>query len=480
MASTASRVLKNTTVLSLGSLVSLITGTIFISLLSRHIGPAGYGQYAFARSTVALLMIPVNFGFRGLTIRNVAQERDQSSRYLSNILFLKILIAIIVFTAYALISLLFNAEFDIIQLILLVGAAAILESLINTIGTIFLAFERMEYDTATQVFRSIIALALTATAIAMGFDLLQIVALLVLAMTLRGALSYYLLSRKILPVNLNIDLPFSKSIIIASVPFALLASVNILASNVGIVMLRSLAGDTPAGWYAAAIRVIAILEIIPAMFLTSIYPVMARFSATSKDRLESSYKRSYELGLLIGLPMGTGLFLVADQIINLIFGPGFEAASIALKILAVPITYSFCNSINGATMNALGQEKLFAAVSSVAVLVVIVLNLVLIPHLSFVAIAITQVLGTGFGFIFYSMLVHYWLDIRFPWRRISKIVLATTAMAVCVSVARRSGLNLLLIVSLIGPLSFAAGVFLLGAVSTEDMRLLKKAIRIGK
>lgn len=476
--STAQSVLKNTTILSLGRIVTLALGMVFTALLSRHIGPEGYGQYTFAQSTVAILMIFVNLGFDTLAVRNVAQKREQASKYFTNIVFVKTLLAVTVFSFVLIATPLRNYFGEITILVLLVGVTAALESLIQAAGAIFFAFEKMEYHVSTQVVRALVALGLGAGAIFLGYNLTKIVAVLISANILRAILSFTLLSRKIVSPKLEIDIGFCKKIVAASVPFALLIVVNVASSNVNVIMLGILKNDTVVGWYGSALRVHTMLLIVPNMFLNSIYPVFSRFYTSSKESLALSYRKSYEWGLILGLPMAAGIFLVADHAISLVFGAGFENASDVLRLLSFVIAVSFCNNVNGATLNAMGRERFFAALSTVAVLVAVVLNWLLIPRFSYLGVAITQVIGTGLGFVIYSLLCHRWLKLALPWKTALKALSATLLMAMCVHYALQRGVNLLAIVLLIAPAVYGGVLYLLRVFSAEDILLFKRALKL--
>jgi O-antigen/teichoic acid export membrane protein len=476
--SAAGRVVKNTGLLSFGRLATLALGILFTALLSRHIGPEGYGKYAFAQSTVALLMIFVNLGFSALAIRDVAQRKEQAAQYFTNIVFLKILLAAIVFSLFLGMTWLKGSPSETTILVLLVGATMTLEALTDAAGSIFYAFERMGYDVVVQVVRAVTALGLGAGAIYLGGDLVQIVAVLAFANILKAVVSFALLSTKIVAPSPEVDIRFCKELVVASMPFALLIVTNTIFSNANVVMLRRFETDVAVGWFASALRVHDILLVVPAMFLTSIYPVLSRFYATGKESLSWSYRKAYVWGLILGLPMGAGIFLVADPIVSLIFGTGFQNASSILKLLSLVIAVSFCNNVNGATLNAMGRERLFAGLSTAAVMVVVALNWLLIPRFGYVGVALTYNIATVLGFVVYSSLCHRWLKLALPWKKAARVTLAALLMAIGVHYALQKGVNLAVVVLLIGPTVYGGTLWLLRVFTEEDVLLLKRTLKL--
>lgn len=474
---TASRVIKNTAILSLGQFVTLVLGMVFTALLSRHIGPQGYGQYTFAQSLVALLMVFVNLGFDTLTVRSVAQQREQASQYFVAIASMKTVFTAIILSLFLIVVLVQNNFGETTLLVLLVAAAAFLDSLTQTAGSIFFAFERMEYHVVTEVVRAVLALGLGAGAISLGFNLLQITAALILANALRAVLSFGLLAVRITRPRLEVDLGLCKQALTASLPFALLIVVNVVSSNVNVIMLKALDRDIVVGWYGSALRLVNVLLIAPNMFLQSIYPVLSRFYVSSKRSLAQTYSKAYEWGLVLGLPLAAGVFLLSDHVVSLVFGPGFENASGILRILTLVVAVSFCNNVNGATLNAIGRERVFAAISTGAVLAVAAVSWALIPRFSYIAVAVTQDIGTGLGFLIYSFLCHRWLKLVPPWRTALKALAATSLMILCVHLAlNRIAMGPLAAALLVGPAVYAAALYVLRAFSAEDVGFLRRAI----
>lgn len=472
--STGARVIRNTFALSIGQAVTLALGAVFTALLARHIGPEGYGRYALAQSTVAILMVFVGLGFSPLIIRNVAQSRESASKYFTNIVFVRAVLAILVFALFLLFAIVANDLSELSLLVILLGASMTLEALTQVAGDVFYAFERMGYDAFLQAVRAALALGLGTVGILLGGTLVQIVALLIVANLIKAILAFGLLVRRIARPRFEIDLRFCRNAIRATLPFAMMVIVSAIFANVSVIMLGNYRDERMVGWYASAIRVLNILLFVPGIFWISIYPVFARHYSSSSESLRASYRKSYEWGLKVGLPMAAGTALVADQVIRLLFGPGFEDASRALRILSWVIAFGFCNNINGAALTAMGREKLLATLATATVAVVVFLNWILIPRFGHLGPAITYVAATGLGFLVYSHLCHRWLKLALPWKQALGIICAILPMMLVVRLALELQINFFAIVLLIGPLSYGGILYLLKGISLEDIGLLKR------
>src|SRR5690606_37702890 len=90
----ASTVMKNAAALSAGTIVSQVLRVIYVGLLARYVGAEGFGQITTATALVAIAILVVNFGFDTLMVRDIAADHEVASRYVTNVLFLRLLLTI--------------------------------------------------------------------------------------------------------------------------------------------------------------------------------------------------------------------------------------------------------------------------------------------------------------------------------------------------------------------------------------------------
>ena len=476
--SIARSVVKNTAVLSIGQFVILPLGVVYTVILSRYLGPSGYGMYAFAYSSVNLLMMFVNLGFGNLAIRNISRSRDQAAKYFANVVFVKIVLAFMTFSIFFTVAKFMGQSLEILLLILAAGISLVIDALSETMANVFYAFERMEYNVLGQVVRSTVVLGVGTGAVLLSLTVTQIVAVSIAGDIIRAILNFILLSRKVIRPRLDIDIGFCLHLAMESLPFALLVVVTVLDSDLNVIMLGALRNKAEVGWYSSAMRILSVLLIAPSMFLHSIYPVLSKLYATSRESFALSYSKSYQYGLILGPPMAVGTFLLADQVVPLIFGARFENAISLVKVLSFVIAVSFCNNINGATLNAMGKEKLFSVISLIAVLSVATINWLMIPRLGYIWVAFMQSVVTGLGFIIYSVMCHHALNIVLPWKTGVKTTLASVVMGLGVHYLLLMGINVFVSVLFIAPIIYGGALCFLKVFSDDDVIMFKRALKL--
>lgn len=114
-------------------------------------------------------------------------------------------------------------------------------------------------------------------------------------------------------------------------------------------------------------------------FATALVPTIA--IAKTKGDMESATKKvsfSLLVTMLIGLPCTVGMFIFADQILNLLF-PNASDGAILLQISSLTIIFTIlAQTVNGA-LQGLGKLVVPAIALSIGVIVKLIMNLILVP-----------------------------------------------------------------------------------------------------
>jgi O-antigen/teichoic acid export membrane protein len=151
-------------------------------------------------------------------------------------------------------------------------------------------------------------------------------------------------------------------------------------------------GDVVVGWYAASYRLIDALSFIPSVFMSVMYPVFSRYHVNSKKSLELSFEKSYRFLIIIAIPIGIGTTLLAEEIINLVYGDEYIPSVIALQILIWASVLSFINYTPATFLNSTNNQRKLMIFTSYGALLNIILNFVLIPSLSYSGAGIATVI----------------------------------------------------------------------------------------
>lgn len=465
------KIARNMTSLIVAQIVSRGLGVLYVAALARYVGTEGIGKISTATALNGLLVLLVGPGLNTLLVRDVAPDRTRAGAYVSNMLFLKAALGIpfVLLTMASARVIGYPSDTALViyayTLVYLIGALG------ETLSAVFQAFERMEYQAASQVVRDLINFSLSLIAIYQRCSLLTIVLMSVIAEFCRLLLVIALAYSRFVGPRLAISLSMSKRLLISSRSFGVLLILHTLQSQLGILVLSLFHPEHVVGTFSAANSVITMLLLLPAAFSGAIFPSFSSLYGQARHDLARLYATCFKLLLVLGFPLGLGAMLVGDRIMLLVYGGEFEASATVLRILAV-FLFTIVGYSNGPLLNAAGRERFFAWTQGLAVVANAVLCLLLVPTWGAIGPAIAFVSVGIATFFVHSIASHRLLELRLPWLTISKVLLATLAMGLVARGSLWAGVPWLVVVFTIAPIAYGLASLALGTLKREDLRTL--------
>jgi O-antigen/teichoic acid export membrane protein len=372
-------------------------------LVARVAGPQGFGRFQFALALTLLLSFLVTLGLPKLLVRELARHPDETKDRVDSALFVALTAGL------AVTGLLFATSrlLDVgTSLVVMAGLALTADSATRIVMAPFWAFERMRYEAIT--------IGVQETA----FVILTVVAL-VRGRAVEGVMLAYLVSRVI---------GFSVAWLIASsglgcrtrprwhwqvlrpmirttTPFAIDEALSLAYIRVDAVLLGIFKGPTAVGLYQAATNLVLYLNILPRTLNMSMFPQMSRAWPSRPHEVRQLRDASLRLLAAIAVPIMVGSFLLAPRIIEFVYGPGFDRAAVAYRLLAVIIPVRMLGNTLGTALTSIDRQTQRTVIVGMAAVVNIGLNLVLIPQWSILG-AVVATLVTEFGVFFaYALLL---------------------------------------------------------------------------
>jgi O-antigen/teichoic acid export membrane protein len=472
--STVRRVAKNAAVLYIAQLVSTLLGVFLSIAIARRLGDVTFGEYSFAVAFTMLFAILLDMGFSTLIIRNVARDKSMTSKYLGNIVIIKAVLAIVVFGLIALSINVMGYPHDTTTVVLIFGVFVILEAFAEICRGIFVAFERMEYVAVVSIMCRLITVSLGLAALFSGYGLIEIALAFVIGGVFDVLLSFFICVRRFAKPKIEVDLDFWKRAIKAALPIAFLAIASIIFVRIDTVMLSAMKGNAVVGWYNAAYNLVLSFEFIPRIFLTAVFPTMSISFVSSLSSLKASYERSLRYLFILSLPIAVGTTLLADRIIPLVYGDEFSDSIIALRILAWDILLFFLRFALGSLLIAMEKQNHMALACGACAITNVVLNLILIPHFSYIGAGIATIVTETIllGLYFYFVSKHlYRVSVH---KIIVKPLVASAIMALFVYSC--NGISLALLIALSAVVYFAL-LYFLKEFRSEDFATLREVIK---
>ncbi len=391
------KITKNVGITGISQIVLAISSFILMIYIARFFGTSEFGEYNFAISFTMLFSIITDLGISQMIIREIARDKESTNKYISNGLVIKVFMSIVTIGLIALTINLLKYPSLMITIVYLFGIYTIFTSFSQTFVSVFQAYEQMEYANLILIVGNIILIPIAFYVLLNNYGLLQLAYVYVLSGFFNVVIGFIIFRKKITKPKLELDLKFCKKMIIKSLPFGLNTIFANFFFRFDTILLSIMKDNFAVGIYAAAYNpLLALGNILTNMFATTFYPVMSKYFVHSEDSLRRMAIISSKYMIIIGFPITIGCLVLSRQLIDLFYGNQYFDSIMAFQILALFIPIRLISNITGTLLTSINKQKIRTFCVFMSAGFNIVLNLILIPYLSFLGASIATVLSELF------------------------------------------------------------------------------------
>lgn len=425
---------------SIYNMVYKILDLIFPLLASMHVAhtlmPDGVGRVAYSQNiasyflTAAALGIPV-LGIRVISV--VRENREQRSRAFCELLILNAVFTTVAILGYSLLVY-FNPTFRADYPLYIAAGLTIAFNYLN-IDWLYKGFEEYQYI----VIRSVIIKILSLVALFLFVKKPEDYVLYALITSLATCGNYVfnvIHARKYVTLTtrgLNLKQHLKPVFMLAA--SLLFSSVY---SKVDVTMLGVMAGEESVGYYSYAHKVLNIAVGICSTVTAAFLPRLSYYYKHDMEKFRGLVAKGLQIVSFLAFPAAIGLFLLAPEAIELMFGAEFLPAAKTLRCFAALIlVFAFGNLLCYQMMICSGREKIIAPILGAAALLNVVLNSFLIPSMqqdgAAIASVCTELFINGVEIIYITRV----LKLKYDWKVIGQGLFCSIVMGACILVLKQ-------------------------------------------
>lgn len=183
---------------------------------------------------------------------------------------------------------------------------------------------------------------------------------------------------------------------------ALFTLLGLVLYNVDLLMLRVLDGEQSAGHYAAAYVLISFCANLTIAYSHTVLPALAG-DAPPTSATAATYVSALVTACAVTMPVAVGGALLAPLVVQRLFGPAYAAGAAALQVLVLAVPIGALREIAVASLIARHREQALLRVNTVATVVNVSLNVILIPRYGLVGAAwatvVSEVVRLGMALV---------------------------------------------------------------------------------
>lgn len=467
-----SRALRNTALILVARVGSRLLALVTVVLVLAHLQPEGFGRFQLVVNVSGLVTVILDLGFNTLYQREAARRPMEISRYLSNLVSVRLILALVALCVFASVLWLFGkAEFILPGFVMMVLSSY--ASLLR--GTLY-AVQRLGFEAVAIVLESLVLLGLVLYGVAsdrgVGYFLWAYAATYGFSCAYFGVL---ISVRRLARIRWRLELDLIRHWFWGGLPFALAFVITTIYFRIDVPILDAIKGDVQVGWYGAAYKPFEALLFVPLSMLSVVFPVLAVYHRESPQRVAWAVSRFYKALLALGWPASVGTFVMVDAFRAVYRYP--EAAP-ALRVLALGIVFMFVSSAFIGALNAIDRQVAFTWAALGSMVVNLVLNLVLIPQFGYLGASWATVLTeVALCILGWTLVARYLVPVPVPvlsWR----ILLAGALMGVALWPLQHVTGPPALAVVVGGAVVYGAALLALGGLDRQEKELVRRSLRL--
>ena len=377
------RVVRNIIALLINQVGNWIITLILTIALPRYLGVNEFGLYSFALAFVGFFALGMKLGTGTYLSWRIPREPELAGRLTFNTLLLQLPLILVCSVVAIVVLPLLDPTPLLLHVMLLLLLATSISSLSATLSSGLTGLQIMKIPAFIMLGGAALDTGLVVAGMRFDISLVVIAALSALSeVAIFVVMAIYALPR--LRLNFHVDPTLWRAILLGGMPFFAWSVVLLFYWQVDITMIKIMVphdANVIIGWYAAASRLTNIPLFLPMIVIAPLLPALSAERNADSPKFRDMVSRSLRLVTLVALPAGVGVFILANEITELLNYPkGFEYVSTLLRILAFNVPLVAIDMILGTVLIAAARQRAWTIVGIVAGVFNPLVNLWAIPY----------------------------------------------------------------------------------------------------
>jgi O-antigen/teichoic acid export membrane protein len=377
MQSTEGRIVKNVRFMLAGQIITWVLSLAWVIYIPGYVGATNMGRFAIGGAIWSILIGIIGSGVPTYLIKEIARSPEAAPRLLGTALLQRYLIflaccppvaAYIYFMGY-------SPETTLLIWLMAIGVPAQHTNFV--LNSIFQGLEVMQYVSFVDIITKIMTVGSALILMLLKFSVNEIVAASSLSIIL-GVIVQVVILRRFMPIRLTWSNKLSGELLLRSVPYCLSALVLMLYGEIDKLIMSSMVEERTVGWYGIAATLAGTFVFLPNILATAIFPAVSRGAEEKTNDAVHILRKSLDVTLIAGVPIGFGLAIIADPLVDLVYRSKFPESGPVLSVMSVSLILTYVTTILGRFLVAAGRTNLWTFAMFVCVVLAFPLNFIFV------------------------------------------------------------------------------------------------------
>jgi O-antigen/teichoic acid export membrane protein len=447
-----------------GVFVSLVT----LRITTGYLGVHQYGELAIILTVAGVIVAISDLGIATTLAREVVKSPEDVDRIAGNLLTFRLASsAVLTIGTLAIVPILpYTTQTKLALVLYLVGVTG--WTLASFPSAFFQVHLKLHLQAAIDMSTRIVALVGVSVVAVFDLGFYALVVALGVVGVISMILAFWFIRRFWRPV-VRWDRSYGLPLVRNTLAVGVVAMIGILHFRSDGVLLSLLAPARDVGIYSIAYRFIDQSISLAAPFALAIFPILTRFLQEGPGRADTAINRSFQVLALGSAAVALAMLSLANTLVHLVAGSGFEDAAEPTRILAFAVPFLFCALLFYNVGIAAGRQRALIYFGVCSLVLNVTLNLFLIPRFTYNGAAIAAVVSHGVGFLGTYWVARHAVKFHLDLGFFVRLGIATASAAlVCALLVGRSEVAAFVL----SEAALLGTAYLAGAVRVADVRLV--------
>ena len=383
---------KNTGMLFVGRIGSLVIKMIVTIFLARYLGRGLNGIYAGGIAYIYFFSAIATLGLDQFIVKELHQFPDNRDRILGTSFWMKVFAGFccipLIYLAYKVYPLK-GTPYNYVFILSFIGVMQAL----TVVDAYFQSQVQSKYIMQVQIAGNLISAAIKLLLIYHKMPLIWFVYAYTFDFLLISIGYYFTYQQKQRSIfNWSFNFQLSKKLFKYSWPLMVSGIMVALYVRIDLIMVQNISGIKEAGAYATVAQFSEVWSFIPAVIVTSLFPAILNARRDDPVRYKKRMQHLYDLMVYLSLPTAI-IITFAAPLIYKVLTPEYSYAAPVLAVHIWSGVFVFLGQASTQNLIAENFNKITFVRAAFGAIVNILLNLILIPRMGMMGAAISTLVA---------------------------------------------------------------------------------------
>ena len=373
------RIAKNAGVLMASQLLTWGLAILVTVYVPRYLGREGIGILGLAESIWAIMSTFISFGMDVFLAKEIARKPERIGEFFGTQIVTRLGLMVLFYGIAFGYAQLRDFPDIVVSVIMIFGIVELFAQMARICRASLQGLEEMQFISLADIVSKALTTILSLTVLILGFGVTAIAFVAIV-----GGLTSFLVQLWPLRRNRRLPLSFDASLAVRmlrdSIPYLLSIVLLTVYTNIDIQMLEYLTDIETVGLYNVSVRLFGTFLFVPNVFVTAVFPAISRMYADDENGLPKLLGKSYDLLMMLSIPIGFGVLAVARPVLYLLYEDEFIDSTPILAGFGLVLILTYLNTLMGKFLIATDRQNNWTILMAVGVIITVPLDLILIPY----------------------------------------------------------------------------------------------------